>query len=203
MQDQLWHILRVSMPLFDVIRKYGLWSLLRKTMNYLRGLYYRTRMDECGPLQVTGKISVCKRHAKISLGKCLIWKGVKFDMEGRSNASPALLRIGDHTTIGDRTEIHVAQKVTIGARCKIAWDCVIMDRNYHGIGAEEETIEPVLIQDDVWIGCRSIILPGITIGHHSIIAAGSVVTKDVAPATLVGGNPARVIRTVIRNAMDH
>lgn len=53
---------------------------------------------------------------------------------------------------------------------------------------------PVVVGDDVWIGTRAIILPGVRIGSHSIIGAGSVVTKDVPPWAIVGGNPARLIR---------
>lgn len=53
---------------------------------------------------------------------------------------------------------------------------------------------PVMIGDDVWIGARSIILPGVVVGSHSVIGAGSVVTKDVPEWGIVGGNPARVIR---------
>ena len=52
----------------------------------------------------------------------------------------------------------------------------------------------VVIEDDVWIGTRSIILPGVTIGKGSVIAAGSVVTKDVPPYNLVGGIPAKIIK---------
>ena len=54
---------------------------------------------------------------------------------------------------------------------------------------------PVVIEDDVWIACRAIILKGVRIGKGAIVAAGAVVTKDVPPYTMVGGNPARVIRS--------
>jgi maltose O-acetyltransferase len=54
--------------------------------------------------------------------------------------------------------------------------------------------QPVRIEDDVWIGARAIILPGLTIGRGAIIGAGSVVTKDVPPYAVVGGNPARLIK---------
>ena len=53
---------------------------------------------------------------------------------------------------------------------------------------------PITIGDRVWIGCRAIILAGVTIGEGSVVAAGSVVTRDVPPGTLVAGNPAKVIR---------
>ncbi len=54
--------------------------------------------------------------------------------------------------------------------------------------------QPVTICDDVWIGVRAIILPGVTVGKGAIIAAGAVVTKDVCEYAIVGGNPARVIK---------
>lgn len=53
---------------------------------------------------------------------------------------------------------------------------------------------PIIIGDDVWIGAKAIILPGVHIGSHSIIGAGSVVTKDVAPYSIVGGSPAKLIK---------
>ena len=53
----------------------------------------------------------------------------------------------------------------------------------------------VIIEDDVWIGTRAIILPGTRIGKGSIIGAGSVVTKDVPQYSIVGGNPARILKT--------
>ena len=55
-------------------------------------------------------------------------------------------------------------------------------------------VDPIVIEDDVWIGARVIILKGVTIGKGSIIGAGSVVTKDVEPYSIVGGNPAKLIR---------
>lgn len=182
--------------LFKTLRYEGINSSLKKLLNYLRGLYYRIYFDECGFLQVTGKINIIKKNARINMGKCLIWKHVKIDMEGKDAETPAILEIGDFTTIGDRTEIHVAEKIVIGKRCQIAWDCVIMDRNYHGIGNESEKVSPVIIEDDVWIGCRAILLPGVTIGANSVVAAGSVVTRNVEPHTLVAGNPAKMIKKI-------
>jgi maltose O-acetyltransferase len=71
-----------------------------------------------------------------------------------------------------------------------------MDRNEHGVEQRElaPPAAPVIIEDHVWIGSRVIILPGISIGHHSVIGAGSVVTKDVPANCLMVGNPAHVVR---------
>jgi galactoside O-acetyltransferase len=56
--------------------------------------------------------------------------------------------------------------------------------------------QPVIIEDDVWIGTRAVILPGVRIGYGSVIAAGSVVTKDVPPMTVVAGIPAKPIKKI-------
>ena len=56
-----------------------------------------------------------------------------------------------------------------------------------------DEINPIIIEDDVWIGARVIILPGRRIGRGSIVGAGSVITKDVEPFSIVGGNPAQVV----------
>jgi acetyltransferase-like isoleucine patch superfamily enzyme len=53
---------------------------------------------------------------------------------------------------------------------------------------------PIRVQDHVWIGCRAVILKGVTVGEGAIIANNAVVTKDVPPRTMVAGNPARVIK---------
>lgn len=103
--------------------------------------------------------------------------------------------MGHHCNIGDRAEIHVADRVTLGNNVIMAWDCALMDHDYHCLG-DRERIKPVIIEDNVWIGCRAIILPGVHIGRDSVIGAGSVVTRDVPPQTLVAGNPARPIRLI-------
>ena len=54
---------------------------------------------------------------------------------------------------------------------------------------------PITIDNDVWIGLRAMIMPGVTIGDHAIVAAGSVVTKDVPEWAIVGGNPAKIIKS--------
>lgn len=118
--------------------------------------------------------------------------------------------------IGDNVGISAAcirsmVKVSIGNNVQIGADCLIMDtdahphdclqrrREFEKIKSREEYLElipkaPVYIEDDVWIGARCQILKGVRIGARSIIAAGSVVTKDVPADCVVGGNPAKVIK---------
>jgi acetyltransferase-like isoleucine patch superfamily enzyme/coenzyme F420-reducing hydrogenase beta subunit len=85
--------------------------------------------------------------------------------------------------------------IKIGKNCHIAKDVVIRDLDGHYIeDAKYRTAKPVVIGDNVWIGYRAMILKGVTIGEGAIIAAGSIVTKDVPPRSIAAGNPAKVIR---------
>jgi acetyltransferase-like isoleucine patch superfamily enzyme len=123
------------------------------------------------------------------------------------------IKIGNYCYIGEGTRIWSAEKITIGDRVLIAHNVNITDTNSHEIDASERHIsfkeliengkhpnyptvqtKPIIIEDDVWIGFNSIILKGVTIGKGAIIAAGSVVTKDILPYSIVAGNPAQIIK---------
>lgn len=116
----------------------------------------------------------------------------------RPNAS---IRIGRNTRIHG-TCVHAHHAVTIGENCLIAANCQIFDANGHDLSFvyPENRIHttgsasPIIIEDNVWIGAHSIILPGAHVGYGSVIAAGSIVTKGIPPMVVAGGNPARVIR---------
>jgi len=141
-------------------------------------------------------VRVIKREARITIGqRTCLWPRVKFDCCGRKDR-PARLEIGNGCSIGDRTEIHCQEKISIGDNTIIAWDCVIMDTDYHSVDGGPAHTKPVIIGRGVWIGCRVIILKGISIGDNAIIAAGSVVTKNVPPGALVAGNPAIIKKQV-------
>lgn len=168
-------------------------TFFEKTVNLARGALYHGKFDKAGLLQVAGRIRVIKRHGRIEIGRCILWGGVKLSVCGMKGRN-AILTIGDYSTIGDRTEIHAGARVAIGKGVLISWDCVIMDRDYHGIGTKPERVLSVNIEDGAWIGCRSVILPGVTIGRGAVIGAGSVVTSDIPPFTVAAGNPARVIK---------
>jgi acetyltransferase-like isoleucine patch superfamily enzyme len=163
-------------------------------LQLLRGAAARHRFDSCGSwLRTVGRIRCLKRNGSIDVGdRVVIWPGVKLSVDGHEDF--ARLRIGDRTRLGDRTEIHCGLEVSIGSGCAIAWDVVILDRDYHRLGTESERCRPVKIEDRVWIGCRAIVLKGVTIGSGSVVAAGSVVTRDVPARALVAGNPAAVVR---------
>lgn len=113
----------------------------------------------------------------------------------------ARIRIGRSTFLNRRTEIMAAESVTVGDNCAISWDVVISDTDYHHLMPGRPRSAPVVIGNGVWIGSRATILKGVTIGHGAVVAAGSVVTKDVPSRALVAGVPARVIRDEISWAL--
>ena len=178
------------------ILNYSFGEIAAKAKNYLLGSYYSLRFDEAGWVQSVGRIVVRKTNGYIKVGKILLWPGVVISIMGRSQDEKGVLEIGDYSTIGDRTEFHIAEKISLGKHVIIGWDCVIMDHPYHKLNGKPERIMPVIIEDNVWVACRAIILPGVRIKSNSVVAAGAVVTKDVPSNCIVGGNPARVIKEI-------
>lgn len=112
---------------------------------------------------------------------------------------------GAFVTLGNNSNLSrncwLLGDVTIGDNVVMAPDVFIITSNHAFHSTEkpiivqgQEDMRPVVIGDDVWIGTRVIILPGIKVGSHSIIGAGSVVTKDIPEWAIAAGNPARVIK---------
>ncbi len=129
------------------------------------------------------------------------------------------LAIGHHVVIGPNTRIWASLDIRIGHYVKIAHSVDIHDCDSHPLDAElrrQDAIAfgecrespdvrriaaaPVRIEDDAWICFKASILKGVTVGRGAIVAAGAVVTKDVAPFTLVAGNPARFVKQVQADA---
>lgn len=123
------------------------------------------------------------------------------------------IQIGNNTYIGEGSRIWSGNNIKIGNHVLISHDVNIIDTNSHELNSHERSqrydeliskgewenagniiSSPIIIEDDVWINFNAIILKGVTIGKGAIVAAGSVVTKDVASFTLVAGNPARVVK---------
>lgn len=108
--------------------------------------------------------------------------------------------IGDHTRIGLHNTI--IGPVTIGSHVNLAQGITVTALN-HNFEAPERRIDEqgvstqqVTIGDDIWIGANAVVLPGVTVGNHCVIAAGAVVTKDVPPHSLVAGVPAKIIKQI-------
>jgi acetyltransferase-like isoleucine patch superfamily enzyme len=127
--------------------------------------------------------------------------------------------LGDHSTIedfctvnngvgdvliGDNSRIGLGSvligPVTIGSQVILAQNIVVSGLN-HGyenvklpIRQQKVTTKPIVIEDEAWIGANAVITAGVTVGKHSVVAAGAVVTKDIPPYSIAVGNPARVIK---------
>ena len=112
--------------------------------------------------------------------------------------SQALIEIGARTSIGFHTLLYASGQITIGEDCQIAPFVYIVDSD-HGkrkdarMNLQPNETKPIIIGKDVWIGAHAVILAGVEIGDGAIVAAGAVVHKDVAPYTIVGGVPGKVI----------
>ncbi len=109
-----------------------------------------------------------------------------------------------HVIIGDRTRIGLANvligPVTIGNDIMFAQNIVLSGLN-HGyedislpISLQKTSMAEIFIEDEVWIGSNAVIVAGVRVGKHAVVAAGSVVTKNVPPYSIVAGNPARLIK---------
>jgi acetyltransferase-like isoleucine patch superfamily enzyme len=185
-------------------------KIIQGFLSFISLLSIRRSMEQCysGPNSIIRywRIRPC-RHSRFCIGaNSSIQTRIVFEKDGSS------VFVGDRTFIG-RGMIAAAKHVEIGNDVIIAWGVTISDHNSHSIKFSERSrdvehwitgkkdwsdvkIEPVRIMDKAWIGFNSIILRGVTIGEGAIVGAGSVVTKDVLPWTIVAGNPARVIREI-------
>jgi len=145
-----------------------------------------------------GKISLKIRQkcAAVLFAEC----GVNVNIDRGANFyGGRFIEIGEGSGIGINCDIPGDTK--IGRLVMMAPEVVII-RNNHRYDRLDIAIvfqgvidaPPVVIEDDVWIGRRAVILPGVRIGTGAIVGAGSVVTKDVPPYAVVGGNPARIIK---------
>lgn len=143
---------------------------------------------------------------KLTISKGAIVEGsIVFDK------SDAEISIGENTYVGGSSSIICANLINIGDDVMISWGCSIVDHDSHSLEWKKRKddvkdwffdrknwdyvkTKPVNIMNKVWVGFNVIVLKGVTIGEGAVVGAGSVVTKDIPPYTIVAGNPAKIIR---------
>ena len=175
-------------------------------------------VDEAAYVETSYSFQLCRSRepAAVRIGRgASVYLGTMFDLgcSGR-------VQLGQFALVHG-TRIICDQEVTIGDYCLISWNVVLMDTYRYSFSADERRRElrqlasrkprcpsgeaparPVRIDRNVWIGFDSCILPGVPVGEGAVVGARSVVAQDVAPYTVVAGNPARVIRTLTEGT-DH
>lgn len=158
--------------------------------------------------EIIGPIEKRAPDSRIVIGRDCLIEGFLATETDQSE-----IRIGNNVYIGGHTNVDCALSITIEDDVLISYQCIIADSDNHSLvyrirrndvadwkhGKHDwntTASAPIRIRRGAWIGARAIILKGVTIGEGGIVAAGSVVTKDVPPWTIAGGNPARVIRAL-------
>ncbi len=106
------------------------------------------------------------------------------------------IRFGSRCFVNCGTVIIAVKGIEIGDDVAFANEVMVLDSDSHGVEGRAHVEAPVRIGDGTWLGARSMVLPGVTIGKRVLVAAGSVVTRDVPDDVLVAGNPARVVRSL-------
>lgn len=186
-------------------------NTVRRIANRIYSILQSGKFKSCGK-----KVLICCRARTlaglkhVSVGERTVFgEGViitAWDSYRGESFSPEI-NIGHDCHFGDRNHITSCNGITIGNSLLTGSNVIITD-NSHGTFEEGQLdIAPidrplvskgkVIIGDNVWLGNNVGIMPGVTIGDGAVVAANSVVTKDVPPKTMVGGIPARVIRTAL------
>ncbi len=188
--------------------------ILFKAIQMIQKLRYgfKIKMDVGTVIHLSAKINNNRSLESIVLGKHTHILGELFIFSHGGQ-----IVIGNNCYVGDHSRVWSAKDVYIGDRVLISHGVNIFDSLTHPISASKRSEQyrdiiskghpeiidlseaPVRIESDVWIGCLSVILRGVTVGQGAIIGAGSIVTKDVPPWTIVAGNPAKIIREIPLN----
>jgi acetyltransferase-like isoleucine patch superfamily enzyme len=138
---------------------------------------------------IAGSLKLEDKSKLVINGSVLVGPGVRLLV-----GEQAVLELED-VYINSNSSIVCYKHVKIGKGTTIGWNVEILDCDFHHLVQENfEVSKPILIGSHVWIGSKAMILKGVTIGSGSVVAAGTVVTKNVPENTLVAGVPAKIIK---------
>jgi acetyltransferase-like isoleucine patch superfamily enzyme len=162
----------------------------------LRAKWALRRCTSVGPWpRLFGRVLV-RNYGRITIGERLLMYGSTVRCELVADPG-GIIEIGDRVFINYGVSISAHKLVKIGNRCQIGNYTLIMDNDYHQAGDKTTLGEskPIILEDDVWLGARVIVLKGVTIGQGAVIGAGSVVTRSIPPRSVAVGQPAKVVKT--------
>ena len=164
-------------------------------------IHHSVRMDTPPYRQFRlGRYSVIESGACINnaVGDVIIGD---YTRVGLHNTIIGPVNIGHHVNLAQGITVIIGP-VNIGHHVNLAQGITVTALNHNFEDSEKRIDEqgvcttPVVIEDDVWIGANAVILPGVRVGTHSVVAAGAVVTKDVPPHSIVAGIPAKIIKKI-------
>lgn len=178
----------------------SLWGLVAVVWRHVKGRWCAFRYGVLGRHQIGKRLLVDGGLVIKGPGRVII--GDRVNCGNRvtlyTDHKDAVIRIGDNTFLNG-PRFSCVKEITIGAGCILA-DCRILDSDYHSIDPDrrEETPEPraVVVEDKVWLTMNVFIMKGVTVGEGSTVTPNSVVTSNVEPRSLFGGNPAVLIRRI-------
>lgn len=190
--------------------------VLKKSIQKIYYFFKKRRIKRAAC--ISGKLTInsatevinkgCRKSVAIGNHCCLLCKIYCFE-NGK-------ISIGENNYIGTSTYLLCKEKIIIGNSVIIANDVIIADNNTHPIdpvfraemskcddflrddkwSCKHSKSSPIIIEDNVWICRRAMIMKGVIVGRGSIVGAGAVVTHNVPPYTIVAGNPAKVVKTL-------
>jgi acetyltransferase-like isoleucine patch superfamily enzyme len=170
--------------------------LVSLAFQWLITRYYLRSCKLQGKLIFTqGKPKVVNKGTIRVSNRVRIWSTV--NQTRLSVGKGGLLEVGENTRLNGPT-ISATHEVRIGKHCRIAPHVIIMDGDFHDVNdrLSEGKKQSIIIEDHAWVATRAMVLKGVRIGKGAVVAAGSVVTKDVPDYTVVAGVPARIVKTL-------
>ena len=182
----------------------------RGVARHLLNVVARRRVSRTSKLDVAESSRINYRRIRTGPGTLMVADRAVLDSDIYSYLPSSLLSVGARSFVGG-AELHCAGRIIVEDDVLIAWGCMIMDHNAHSTSRRERRndvtdlvagrekdwsvvrVGAIRICCGAWVCARAIILKDVTIGEGAIVAAGSVVTKDVLPYTVVAGNPAEPV----------
>jgi acetyltransferase-like isoleucine patch superfamily enzyme len=202
-------VMAITGLIFSTIFPYSLSLLIKRVKTRIYSSWLQREFKSFGSKSVVGRNLYLRGGKHIEIGtSCRIGKNgvlTAWDKYETDTFSPQI-KIGNNCCIGEFFHITAINQIIIGNNVLTGRKITITD-NAHGDSVKDlihtapikrplSSKGPVIIEDNVWIGDKVTVLPGVCIGYGSIIGANAVVTKDVPANCVVGGNPAKIIRRI-------